>query len=362
MLKKIIITTVLFASIQTVFSQSKETCDSPDEPIEDLNSITKCSVETSEDKTSKNAKRVTIEVSSRKRVIRKRKRKSSANNIDVNAKLASIKKNSSLVGKLDLSSNKTAEKLPFNFVEEKPTFKACETVALVEQTKCFKDEISKHVSKYFKYPEKSYNASIQGRVLVQFVIDEQGNIGDIITRGPIKGDELEEEAKRIISKLPKLNPGKIAGQNIKVKYGVPIAFKIPGRKPSNVRAKKEKVLSGEVVNFAAVDNIPVFKACDKKGDKSLDCFNTQMVKHVQKYFAYPEEAVNNNIQGRVFALFVIDKNGDVVNIKTKGPKGGELLELSAKKVFEKLPKFIPGKHKGANANVKYAFPINFKLN
>ena len=59
--------------------------------------------------------------------------------------------------------------------------------------------------------------------------------------------------------------------------------------------------------------------------------------------------------------FIKDKNGDIVNIKTRTPKGAEVLGKATKALFEKLPKFIPGKHEGKVANVKHVFPIDFKL-
>lgn len=366
---KQILLLIVFAMFQQSIVAQDDTCDSPEDELElDLNSITKCAVEDTKDETSsltaRNSKRVTIQVSSRRRVIRKRSAVSSASSINATNKLEKIKKSTSLVGDLDLANKNVAEKLPFAFVEEKPTFSSCESAPLKQQAACFKLELQKHIKKNFKYPSKSFNKSIQGRVLIQFVINEFGNIENIITRGPFKGEELEKEARRIVEKLPKFNPGKVNGTPIKVKYGFPINFKIPGKKPSNVVKKaKANVELAEVVTFAKVESIPLFKSCNKgSDDDKLDCFNMEMTKHVQKYFAYPKEAAQNNIQGRVYAYFTIDKNGEVVNIKTKGPKGGEVLEVATKKLVEKLPKFIPGKHNGKAANVKYAFPINFRLN
>ncbi|TYP96075.1 TonB family protein [Tenacibaculum adriaticum] len=350
-------------------SQAKGTCDTPtDDPALDLNSITKCSIEdTKDDETSslasRKSKRVTIQVSSRRRVVRKREAVTGVSDMGNSHKIADIKKKASLVGSLDLNSEDVVEKVPFNLVEEIPLFKSCEKVAIYEQEKCFKEEISNHVKKNFRYPADAYAKSIQGRVLVQFVIDKTGEVTDLNIRGPYKGEELEEEAKRIVSKLPKFKPGKHNGKAVKVKYGIPLSFRIPGKKPSNVKKAVKKVAleSTSVINFADVETIPQFKDCKgSKGDGS-DCFNRELVKHVEKYFSYPQEAIINDIEGKVYAYFVIDKNGEVINVQTRGPKGGEVLEEAAKKLVEKLPDFQPGLHNGKPANVKYAFPINFKL-
>ena len=114
--------------------------------------------------------------------------------------------------------------------------------------------------------------------------------------------------------------------------------------------------------FSTVDKIPLFAACKKakKGDR-LDCFNIEMVKHIQKHFRYPSQAVKESIQGEVWVRFIIDKNGQVKNIKTLGPTGGELLNNEAVRVVSQLPQFIPAKKQGGNTSVKYGFPIMFAL-
>ena len=86
-----------------------------------------------------------------------------------------------------------------------------------------------------------------------------------------------------------------------------------------------------------------------------------MIKHIQKYFCYPSEAVRNQVEGEVWVRFVIDKNGYVKNIKTLGPKGGDLLNEEVKRVVTKLPRFAPARKNGKSVSVKYGFPINFSL-
>ncbi|WP_420552276.1 energy transducer TonB [Tenacibaculum aiptasiae] len=114
--------------------------------------------------------------------------------------------------------------------------------------------------------------------------------------------------------------------------------------------------------FSAVDKIPLFESCrnSKKSDR-MNCFNMEMIKHIQKYFRYPGKAVRERIQGDVWIRFVIDKNGNISNVKTLGPKGGEILNDEAKRVVAQLPRFIPAKKNGEKTSVKYGFPISFSL-
>ncbi len=340
-----------------VFSQDTKTCEiKTDEPVLDLNSITKCSVEN--DKDSK-TKKVSVEVTSRRRVVRKRDAVTGVGNSSISHKLAALKKKASLVGNLDLSNEEVAEKIPFSLVEEIPLFDDCKSVSIYQQEKCFKKEIFSHIKKNFKYPEESYRKSVQGRVLVQFVIEKDGSVADLNIRGPYKGELLEKEAARIIRKLPKFKPGKHNGKTVKVKYGIPITFKIPGKNPSNVRKVKKVNSTEQIFRFSEVTAIPTFNKCTS--NNSIECFNKEFITHINKYFAYPEEASVNNIQGKVYVQFVIDKNGDVANIKTKSPEGANILGSATVKLIEKLPRLKPATKDGKAVSVKYNFPINFSL-
>lgn len=131
---------------------------------------------------------------------------------------------------------------------------------------------------------------------------------------------------------------------------------------SSLAKIERKALLKKAIRFSEVDEIPMFTSCKSKSkDKNIECFNKQMIKHVKKYFKYPEDAEANRIQGDVWVRFVIDENGDVSNVKAMGPKNGKLLEQESLKVVKNLPKFKPGKNKGKVVMTKYAFPISFSL-
>jgi len=234
MLKKTLLIIMIFVvAQQSIISQIKDTCDKPiEDPLMELNSITKCSIE--EEVDTKKSSSKNIQVSTRRRIVRKRDAAKGISNTSANHKIANIKDKASLVGSLELGTEGVLEKIPFNVVDEIPLFNACERSPISEQEKCFKQEISSHIIKNFKYPEKAYDKSIQGRVYIQFLINKIGDIEDIKVKGPKNGELLENEALRIINLLPKFKAGKHYGKKVKVKYGLPIAFKIPGRKRSNI--------------------------------------------------------------------------------------------------------------------------------
>lgn len=340
------------------YAQSN-TCESPnDEPLLDLNSITKCSVD-NKDKEDVSRK-VSVVVTSRKRVVRKRNAKKGINN-NYEHKLSSLKKKNEITNSLSISNANGLKIVPFDFTDQIPLFKDCESAPIMQQKKCFKKELSNHINKHLKYPEDAYDKRIQGRVLVYFTINKDGSIGKTKIKAPYKGELLATEAERIINKLPKFKPGKHNGTPVTVKYGLPITFKIPGVKPSNIKKASERIELKEVYNFNQVSQIPQFKVCKNNKDNSQSCFNKGLIEHIEDNFAYPVEAIDNDIEGTVNVNFVIDTKGNIVNILAKGPENGKILENAAIKLIEKLPKFSPAKKDGKKVNTRYGFPVKFTL-
>ena len=114
--------------------------------------------------------------------------------------------------------------VPFAVIEDVPIFPGCEKVKKSEQRACFQEQMNKHIRNNFRYPEIAQEMGIQGRVYVNFIISKDGNITNIRMRGPDKN--LEKEAQRIISKLPKMTPGKQRGRAVRVPFSIPIVFRL----------------------------------------------------------------------------------------------------------------------------------------
>lgn len=112
--------------------------------------------------------------------------------------------------------------VPFSVIEEPPIYPGCEGLPKSQRKDCFNKKIQEHIKNNFKYPEIALEMGIQGRVYVSFIIDKNGNVGRIQKRGPDKN--LEKEAERIISILPKMTPGKQRDNYVSVPYSIPINF------------------------------------------------------------------------------------------------------------------------------------------
>ena len=77
------------------------------------------------------------------------------------------------------------------------------------------------------YPENAVKNDVEGRVLVQFVIEKTGEIGDVKVVRSVD-EELDAEAVRVVKSMPKFEPGRINGKAVAVWYTLPIMFKLKG--------------------------------------------------------------------------------------------------------------------------------------
>ncbi len=115
--------------------------------------------------------------------------------------------------------------VPFSVIENVPIFPGCEDKKSNDERRtCFQKKIQEHVANEFKYPDAALEMGIQGRVFVQFAIDNKGYITNIRLRGPDKN--LEKEARRIVAAIPQMTPGMQRGRAVKVPYSIPITFKL----------------------------------------------------------------------------------------------------------------------------------------
>ena len=82
-----------------------------------------------------------------------------------------------------------------------------------------------YVRDNISYPPEAADKNIQGRVLVQFVVDSTGQVGDVRVVRSVDA-ELDREAVRVVETLPKFIPGRQSGRPVNVWYTLPINFKL----------------------------------------------------------------------------------------------------------------------------------------
>jgi protein TonB len=86
--------------------------------------------------------------------------------------------------------------------------------------------LAKFIKDNIVYPETAIEEGVEGRVEVMFAVDENGRVYTPVVSGSRAGYGLDEEAMRVVSKMPTWNPGQIKGRNVKSYYTLPITFQI----------------------------------------------------------------------------------------------------------------------------------------
>jgi len=113
--------------------------------------------------------------------------------------------------------------IPFGQIDRIPTFPGCEGMKDEDAKKCFVQKVSAHVSSQFNTKiAKDLDFFGKQHIKVQFKIDDTGNIVDIKAKAP--HPDLEKEAIRVVSTLPKMTPGEHKGKKVAVRYSLPILF------------------------------------------------------------------------------------------------------------------------------------------
>jgi len=101
----------------------------------------------------------------------------------------------------------------FDVVEQMPSFPGGNG-ALLE-----------YLATHVKYPVVAQENGVQGRVIVSFVVERDGSITDVRVVRSVD-PSLDREAARVVSSMPRWTPGKQNGSAVRVKYNVPVMFKL----------------------------------------------------------------------------------------------------------------------------------------
>jgi TonB family protein len=119
--------------------------------------------------------------------------------------------NTVTVTKADVSDG---EAVPFSILEVKPSFNGGDA-----------NKFSEWVNSQLVYPEAAKAAGEQGRVVLQFTIDPEGNVVNVkVLRGV--SEALDSEAVRVISKSPKWEPGRVDGKPVPVTFTYPVVYQL----------------------------------------------------------------------------------------------------------------------------------------
>ncbi len=110
----------------------------------------------------------------------------------------------------------------FRSVEQMPQFPGGEAALM------------KYLQSHINYPPMAAENNVQGKVILQFVVEKDGKVGEVKVARSVDKD-LDREAIRVVKTLPRFTPGRQNGQPVRVWYTLPVTFKLQGTNSSTLR-------------------------------------------------------------------------------------------------------------------------------
>jgi len=243
----------------------------------------------------------------------------------------------------------------------------------------------KHLSRSIRYPAAAHENELQGNTMIKFTISN-GEVNGMSVSTPL-GLGCDAQVMRTILSFNDFKDVKDGKYSVKVAFRLadattPIKNQVISSPAGYTFLKEITVSSSLNANTASVkiknltDNLSgsISNLTITKTDTESQVFDFVSIEtqpsfpggmehfyaFISKSVKYPAEAVKNNIQGKVFMSFIVEKDGALNDIKVVR-KLGYGTDEEAIRILNASPKWIPGIANGKPVRVKYHIPINFSL-
>ena len=205
--------------------------------------------------------------------------------------------------------------------------------------------LMKYIQSHLQYPDST---DVEGRVIVQFVVQADGSIGEVKVVRKVE-NALDEEAVRVVKSLPKFTPGRQNGQAVAVWYTLPVSFK---RQQGEVRPLDVF----DKIHFGEPQDTTIYRSVEVEQMPQFPGGEATLTKYIQSHLQYPD---GTDAEGIVVVQFVVKADGSIGEVKVLR-RADEALNEEAVRVVKSLPKFTPGRQNGKAVSVWYTFPVSFK--
>lgn len=176
------------------------------------------------------------------------------------------------------------------------------------------EDIRKYILDNITYPETAIDDSIEGRVYIQFVINEDGSVSNPETVRGLRYD-LDDECIRVIENMPDWKPGKQIGKFVKVRYVIPFIFRLESDsdKGNVITSKKDivnKVIDFKVYPNPAIDYVDI-EISEIVENLEFQLINTkgQIIKSGQMYNLTEQINVSDLENGLYIIRLISKENG-----------------------------------------------------
>ncbi len=200
------------------------------------------------------------------------------------------------------------------------------------------------IQERINYPDYERENDIQGRVVLSFIVNEDGGISDVRIRKSVsKG--IDAEAARVIGLFPKFIPGMQQGKAVKVSYIMPIMFKLAGgddAPPVVTRPYPMPPVPGTDTSTYTPPSFP-------GGDDAL-----------MSYIARENKRHNKGKDSvTCVVIAILDAKGNVIGAHSMYIQEDKYMR-EAISIVHKLPEFIPASQKGSPVSSFYVIPVVFR--
>lgn len=225
---------------------------------------------------------------------------------------------------------------------------------IVEEMPKFNDgepgpEFRKYIAQNLRYPETAAKNKVSGRVIVQFAVNEGGQVEDaVVVRGV--DPALDKEALRVVNSSPKWTPGLHKGKAVKVLFTFPINFVLQdtdGDKDDHVAMSLNKESGSLTIkNSDGSDSQPLF-ILDGKKVKDIEDLDHEQILMIE-VFKDPESDMAKQYNAKDGVVIITTKGGKLLHTPKEAKDLGEetIGNESDEPVFyivEDMPKFPGGK-------------------
>lgn len=230
-----------------------------------------------------------------------------------------------------------------------------------EATDCTRSRLNQFIEANLQLPPEAKTQNAGGVVMVEFVVEKNGTIGDVrALHDP--GFGLGTEAVRVVSlmkeKKIKWSPAEDKGKRIPFRYMIPVSYNLSKPAAKQPAPAVKPVELPQV--FDVVEVMPMYEGCVSTPDDSIDCTFMQMIRHFKTNLVYPDTALKSGVQGPVVVEFVIDTYGAVTNaVVQKGIGYG--CDEEALRLISLMPVWQPGRHNGEPVPVRMVVPVMFQI-
>lgn len=221
---------------------------------------------------------------------------------------------------------------------EDPPFIVAETMPLFEGGDLGK--FRQWLQTQVRYPAEALKKQIEGRVVCSFVVERDGSVSNIMAlQSPDR--LLTDEVRRVLANSPRWTPGMQKGKTVRVKYIVPVDFRLPEKNEAATgagtpaAAKTDSPAAEEDAPVTLAETMPLFHSGDL----------TTFRQWLQTQIRYPAEALRKRIEGRIICSFDIERDGSVSNVQVLKTANISLYR-EVKRALEYPPRWIPGQNKG----------------